>query len=358
MARSAALIATLAWLAFAAAADGAEIDNAAAMAAELRAAEKAARADAQATGLDEALAAYYAGSLSEALDKLGKLAENGAVEAMHWLGVIYDTGEKLPADFAVAALWYEQAVDNGDYAPAQYRLAVLYEYGRGVVQDTEAAVELYEAAAEQGHVDAQRNLAFAYERGWGVEKDPVKAFRWYQRAADQGDADAYEAARRLASQPLPDDFELDEIEEAMAAYYRGDAFRAVSGFTALAEDEDPAGMSWLGYMSEAGFGTPKNLARAAGLYGAAARYDDVKALLGLGTMYYYGAPMAEDRAVAAALFREAAEQGSLVARFNLAYMYEQGTGVPADGTLAIRWFRSAAVLGYDEAAVELKRLGQ
>lgn len=350
------LCAVLLALSAIAGAGAAEVDNAA-LAAELRKAEAAARADRLATGLDEALAAYYAGTYSGALAQLTGLADDGSAEAMHWLGVVYQTGEGFPADLKVAARWYEEAADK-DFAPSEYRLAVMHEFGEAVEKDAERAVELYRAAAEQGHVDAQRNLAFAYERGWGVEMDLAKAFRWYQRASDQGDPDAFDAVRRLAREPLPEGVELDALGEAMAHYYRGEAFRAVSGFIDLAEEEDPAGQAWLGYLSEIGFGTPRNLARAAGLYAAAAAANEQRALIGLATMYYQGEPMAEDLGAAAALFGVAARQGGVLAQFNLAYMYETGAGVPADQTLAIRWYRRAAALGYDEAAAELKRLGQ
>ena len=325
---------------------------------QLRAAEAAARADAAVAGIDTALAAYYAGSYTEALAQLTALADEGNVEAMFWLGAAYESGEGIPLDPIQAARWFEAAVDEDDFAPAQYRLAVLYDSGRGVEKDAERAIELYAAAAEQGHVDAQRNLAYAYERGWGTDKDPVKAFRWYQRAGDQGDPDGLDGARRVAAQPLPDDAEWSELEQAIVYYYQGDAFRAVSGFTALADEGDAEAKAWLGYMCELGDGTPRNLDRAAGLYEAAADDDDPRGLIGLATFYYLGEPMAEDRAKAAGLFEQAAEMGSVLAQYNLGYMYENGYGVAQDKTLAVRWYRLAAMLGYDVAADDLKRLAR
>ncbi|MEP2727060.1 SEL1-like repeat protein, partial [Roseibium sp.] len=120
---------------------------------------------------------------------------------------------------------YQKAVDLG-LAPAEYRLASLYEKGRGVEKDLEKARELYTKAAEAGNAKAMHNLAvlyaegadgapdFAkagkwfesaanygvkdslfnlgilYARGLGVEKDLVASYKWFAIAADQGDRDA------------------------------------------------------------------------------------------------------------------------------------------------------------------------
>src|SRR3546814_13574662 len=69
---------------------------------------------------------------------------------------------------------------------AQYKLALLYQYGRGVERDLAKAAELYRAAAEQGLAEAQHNLGYLYERGLGVGRNPAEAAVWYRRAAIQG----------------------------------------------------------------------------------------------------------------------------------------------------------------------------
>ncbi|MCJ7526928.1 MAG: sel1 repeat family protein, partial [Methyloceanibacter sp.] len=54
--------------------------------------------------------------------------------------------------------WLERAASAG-LAPAQYRLAVLYERGQGVAKDLGRARSWYQAAAEKGNVKAMHNLA-------------------------------------------------------------------------------------------------------------------------------------------------------------------------------------------------------
>src|SRR3546814_19449438 len=82
---------------------------------------------------------------------------------------------------------------------AQYKLALLYQYGRGVERDLAKAAELYRAAAEQGLAEAQHNLGYLYERGLGVGRNPAEAAVWYRRAAITG----LPAARLTRAKPSP-----------------------------------------------------------------------------------------------------------------------------------------------------------
>lgn len=65
----------------------------------------------------------------------------------------------------------------------------LYEKGRGIVQDYEAAVALYGQAAEQGDPRGQGNLGAQYPNGRGVEEEGDDVgVRWYRRTAEQSDS--------------------------------------------------------------------------------------------------------------------------------------------------------------------------
>ena len=97
------------------------------------------------------------------------------------------------------------AFDRGDYHTAvkvfrslaeqddprgQYALAIMYDMGEGVPQDSEEALKFYRLAAEQGHADAQNNLGVMYDQGEGVAADYKEAMKWYLLAAEQGNKDA------------------------------------------------------------------------------------------------------------------------------------------------------------------------
>ncbi|NNG12345.1 MAG: trypsin-like serine protease [Halobacteria archaeon] len=86
------------------------------------------------------------------------------------------------------AIWLPLA-QQGD-SNAQINLGFMYDYGRGVDQDTRRAADWYQRSAEGGLAAAQFNLGLMYAEGRGVEQSPVKASFWFQQAAGQGRADA------------------------------------------------------------------------------------------------------------------------------------------------------------------------
>ena len=66
----------------------------------------------------------------------------------------------------------------------------MYCNGRGVTQDDEKAVELFQQAVKQGEATAQFNLGLMYADGCGVAQDHKKAVELFQQAANQGVVDA------------------------------------------------------------------------------------------------------------------------------------------------------------------------
>lgn len=70
---------------------------------------------------------------------------------------------------------------------AQYRVAMLYQYGQGTLDhDMEKAVVWYRKAAEQGHPKALFALGKLYLSGQGVRPDFDEAKRWVLRSAENG----------------------------------------------------------------------------------------------------------------------------------------------------------------------------
>ena len=84
-------------------------------------------------------------------------AKAGDVVAQYNLGVMYDTGEGVPKDYAEAAKWYRKAAEQG-HAVAQFNLGVMYADGEGVSKNDAEAVKWFRQAAEQGHLDAKEWL--------------------------------------------------------------------------------------------------------------------------------------------------------------------------------------------------------
>ena len=68
----------------------------------------------------------------------------------------------------------------------QFKLGVMYDQGKGVIQDHVKAFEWYYLSAEQGFVNAQYNLGSMYAKGEGVAKDETLSYLWWNIAGASG----------------------------------------------------------------------------------------------------------------------------------------------------------------------------
>ncbi len=109
----------------------------------------------------------------------------------------------------------EQEADAGD-AEAQFKLGALYANGKGVTQDSKAAVKWLRKSAKQGWSAAQTLLGWCYAAGNGVSQNPAEAMEWYSTAAEQGDTDAMCSLADLYSSGQPG---IEQNTTAMLHWY-------------------------------------------------------------------------------------------------------------------------------------------
>ena len=173
----------------------------------------------------------YPKSHAQGLARLRRHVENEVPEAINELGISYRDGLLgLPRDsFKKAAKLFKRAVELGQ-ADAMANLASIYSEGEeGVRQNTKKSIDLYRAAADQGHPvalyelgnhmylraekfetrvefehavryyetaanlgqrNAQYSLGVCYWNGHGVERNREQAIIWMKRAAANGHEDA------------------------------------------------------------------------------------------------------------------------------------------------------------------------
>lgn len=185
---------------------------------------------------------------------------------------------------------------------AQYSLGELYLNGEGVERNYGKAIDLFHAAAQQGHAGGQRALGHMAENGLGTPPDPKEASKWYALAAGQGDA------------------------RAMAA---------------------------LGYLVFTGYGTPQDSEEGIRWLRKAGEQGNVEAQMLLGAIYDMGWTIAEDDAEALKWYGLAAEGGDPLAWFMKGCMHALGESVPFDIVSAAGDYRMAADLGVAEAEAVL-----
>lgn len=110
-----------------------------------------------------------------------KSANQGYIDAEHFLGILYRAGKGVTQDNEKAIYWLEKAATKGK-SSAQKDLGSLYLM---INKDTEAELWLRKAAI-QNEKDALFLIGFLYESGRGVNKDLEEAKKWFKKACDAG----------------------------------------------------------------------------------------------------------------------------------------------------------------------------
>ena len=127
-------------------------------------------------------------------------AAQGLAPAQFRLALMYDRGWGVQQSDVKAVRWLRKAAEQ-DFVDAQYNLGSRYETGQGVTQDLAEAANWFRKAAEQGSVNAQKNLGAMYGLGQGVPGNYSEAYVWSSIAAESGDKGAI-VNRNLAASKL------------------------------------------------------------------------------------------------------------------------------------------------------------
>lgn len=134
------------------------------------------------------------------LEPLTRAANLGYAPAQLRLASLYQDGAAgLTADEAEARAWARRAAEAGDPKAMHFYAMQLYD-GVGGAQNRAEALSWLTKAASAGRVDSQYNVAQLLEKGdQGVAPNRVEAFKWYMIAARRGDQQALASVQRLTS---------------------------------------------------------------------------------------------------------------------------------------------------------------
>jgi len=124
-----------------------------------------------------------------------RAVELGDVQAMGYLGELYETGSGVKLDKKKAERLYRTAADRGD-AVAQNKIACSLHSEKKF----EEAFRYFALAADQGYTCAESNLGCFYRDGKGTEVDLGKARYWFERAAAKGNETATKLLVELDAQ--------------------------------------------------------------------------------------------------------------------------------------------------------------
>ena len=122
-------------------------------------------------------------------------AQKGDAAAQNTLGVRYYTGKYVKQDYSQAIKWWAAAAKQ-KHVKATANMALCYQFGRGIKQDSIMAVKLYKTSIKMGNTELVKEredlvakkfnmfdsnlLAEVYAQGIGVNKDTKKALKYYQ----------------------------------------------------------------------------------------------------------------------------------------------------------------------------------
>ena len=152
--------------------------------------------------------------------------------ASYKVGIMYLHGAGVNQDQESGLKWIKEAAEN-ENIDALYYLGKMYEEGtHDTVQDYNKAYQYYLLAAQNNHVDAQFNLGKMYFAGLGMPKDKEKARGWLQAASNQGNIDAkYYLQEEAWLSIWPNEDWMSKQDDDSV----GQAFGATSGMTKLQE---------------------------------------------------------------------------------------------------------------------------
>lgn len=284
----------------------------------------------------------------EAVKWYRKAAEQGLAKAQNNLGYSLAEGEGAPKDFIEAAKWFilSAAQQDGDASvkwlanlkdkmtPEQITEAHRRadEFKRQQIEgempvETSPDFDKDRAQADNGDKEAQWRVALAYLSGVGVLKDETESVKWCQKAAEQG---LVEAQRHLGNL-----FFLGKVVpknwEASATWFRK-----------AADQGDAEAQLSLGNAYMSGYGLEKDEVEGLRCIRMAAEQNLGDAQVKLGECYYTGEGVQLDIIEALRWLRRAGEQGNAIAQFLLGSLYSTESGVPNDYVEAHMWFSLSA----------------
>lgn len=266
------------------------------------------------------------------------IAEEGNVIAMTQLGLLMENGgEGIPADKARAVALYKRAIDEHAHIPCMFKLGIWLLFGAdGVPADRVQARKLLERViAEECNFRtiASYWLGLLLIEGAGEEvaADPKRAVELFQNAAEDGHIDAM--------------FRLGLVLKNGAEGTPVNLSGAVELFEQILEKKNHAGaMGELGLLLSANVnGVEKNRNRAVELLERAVEAGNQAVMLRLAWLLITGARgEADDGARGIALFERMTEDGNIAAMKSLACIFLSGMdGVEADADRAVKLLQRA-----------------
>ena len=197
------------------------------------------------------------------------LHEENIDGSLKYPDIWFDQGEKfysgngVSVDYEQAFYYWDEISKRNNYAKAEYRLGLLYFYGRGVSKNYKLAVKWLLKAALQDYIPASYQLGGMYYQGLNIEQNYNEARKWFYRGAMRDD--------------------LGSMYALGLMYYNGeggekDYTSALRLWLPCARAGNADAQYGLGTMYESGWGVDKDMDKAREWYDKAAQQGHESAL--------------------------------------------------------------------------------
>lgn len=250
--------------------------------------------------------------IEKAVEVWKKAAEQGSGEAMYYLYTVYcDGGGQIAPDEKLARSYLSDSLEKG-YHAAYYSAGRLYEFGY-IGEDSKAAVELYVKGAILGNAACMFRCGLIYAEGKLVEFDEEKAVTMIKAAAESGDEEAQEYIEKLEKDK--DMIKKNYSEQQMY-------LKSFDKMLEKANADDARAMFNIAKMYQKGVGVPKNYGKAVDWYLKALQEGNLEAGFVLGAMYLNGQiSLSENVEMALSCWESVAEKGHARAMIGIAVIY-------------------------------------
>lgn len=118
-----------------------------------------------------------------------KLANNGSPQAQYKLATMYENGRGVEKDINAAKTWYKKAAAN-KYKPAEHRLTYMDVKSKGFGEQHKAWLKDLSSDAQSGDSEALYLMGELYEDGTVVKQDLKQAKRMYKASSTKGNVEA------------------------------------------------------------------------------------------------------------------------------------------------------------------------
>lgn len=268
----------------------------------------------------------------------------GDIDAVSWLRDRSKSDSSFGTPLEVAK-WNMTLAASGDMQATIDAGMALYT-GNGVELDKESAIDLFEAAAEQGDDSAHTFLASILLYDTDIERKPAEAVVWLNESAERGNPRAQAMLGIVISS-------LNDLATEGIVIDDKKAFDWVSESL---KQEYPLAYSYAGQFYLAATGVERDIAKAVELFEIGAGKRNPDAMVNLGWQLAHGQGVAKDEKRAFEIIKAAADMGYPNAIYNLGWLYEHGIGVEQSYREAIYHYRRSSELNDPSGTYNLAEL--